>query len=224
MTSIDKTEVVIETPFAATRLNQRWLRAYITFNQIIIWFVFRLLSKIIGAKITSTVRSNDTKSAKNYIILSNHQSILDPFFITTQLPMRAWLRIAPIRFLAYNQLFDTWYKRWALISWGAYPAYASERLPYGLGFAETVLRAGGSVTIFPEGKRTAPGAIPARSGATVLANLPDTEVISAHIHWDRRGIVARTYRLHLAKPESMAGKTAQEMLDAIYALPLPEEK
>ncbi len=92
-----------------------------------------------------------SKSIKNgSLIISNHQSMLDPFVITAYLPFRDFLKIIPIRYPTSHRHFM---KMPFLAFFGAYSIGGDKRSKMlKLFLTREHLARGRSIMLFPEGK------------------------------------------------------------------------
>ncbi len=115
--------------------------------------------------------------AGGVLLLSNHQSYLDPVLIATRLRR-------PVSYLARSELFKPWGLRWLIRQLNAFP------IRQGAGdvgaVRETIakLNAGHLLTVFPEGSRTRDGELlPVQGGfALIVRRVPTVPVIPVAIH------------------------------------------
>ncbi len=163
--------------------------------------------------------ASDLVHGSRYVIASNHQSIIDPFFILSQLPYRTWMHLGTVNYFAANIYIDIPFYGGAMLRLGCFPAKAHTKHPYGLEYARHLLRSGKAVLIFPEGRRTKRGETPTRHGVEALAHDPNVMIVPAHIEWTR-GRPWRTFRLGIGKPFDGSKMTAQEIMDRVYAQPV----
>jgi 1-acyl-sn-glycerol-3-phosphate acyltransferase len=84
------------------------------------------------------------------LIAGNHRSFSDPFLLGVCLRR-------PLRFVAKQELFDSWWKARLLIALGAFPIERGESDEQAMETARIILERGGVVGIFPEGTRVRPG-------------------------------------------------------------------
>ena len=128
------------------------------------------------------------------IIASNHQTYIDPFWLS--LPIKR-----PTRYLAWSDAFSwpvvgkclTWFGAWPLALEGSDPAAIRRSLQW--------LRDGGAVVIFPEGARsTASGELERfKAGAVRLALEADVPILPVTIKGGNQ-VWPRGWRLpHLGK-------------------------
>ncbi len=109
------------------------------------------------------------------LLLSNHQSNLDPVLVAVRLRR-------PVTFLAKSELFKPWGLRWLIRQLNAYP------IKQGAGdvgaVRETIarLKAGHLLTVFPEGTRTLDGELqPLQSGFALVVRRVDVPIIPVAI-------------------------------------------
>jgi 1-acyl-sn-glycerol-3-phosphate acyltransferase len=173
---------------------------------------------IFGRTVSTVLTPSDIDKAKSYLVVSNHQTWLDPSVITANIPLTLWSVVGWPRAFANNRFFSVPLFGIFLRSIGAFPAREHPRDPYGLAYAEHLLSIHQSIIIFPEGRITLSRENPARRGVEVLAHLANVEVIPVHLGWRRAGILS-SYRIAIGKPFDAHDMTAQEILDHVYSLP-----
>ena len=153
------------------------------------------------------------------LLLSNHQSFLDPILVALALPRH-------VRYLARESLFRTPGFRWLIKSLGAVPIRRGGMGAGGIRQSLAVLRAGEVLLVFPEGTRTRDGRIGAmRAGLGLLAKRAVVPVVPVAIHgafeaWPRSAKVFRfsPVRVGLAKPVApgeLAGLETREVAEAV---------
>ena len=191
----------------------------VRFNQYAACLASRLITHVgLGRRVRLELELSDIPAGSKYVIAANHQSVVDPFVICSDLPFRMWSRLNGFGFVARPGLFVSPMLRAASLSLGCFPAKPVGQLPSGTAAAQAYLANGQSVVIFPEGHRTLPSESSARAGIAVLAEDPSVRVIPVHLQWTRGW--RRSYQMTIGKPLP-TGLTAQQMMDAIYALELP---
>jgi 1-acyl-sn-glycerol-3-phosphate acyltransferase len=141
------------------------------------------------------------------MVLSNHQSHLDPVLIGLACDRR-------LNYLARDTLFSFTPFRWLIQSLDAIPI---DREGLGLaGLKETLrrLRAGELVLIFPEGTRTGDGEMaPLKPGFSALARRASVPLLPVAIEgayhaWPRRRLLPRTATIHIQFGESLSSEAA----------------
>jgi 1-acyl-sn-glycerol-3-phosphate acyltransferase len=110
------------------------------------------------------------------LIISNHQSYLDPVLLGVRLQR-------PLSYLAKSELFQNWAFTWLIRSLGAFP------VKQGAGdvgaMKETIarLQEGKALNIFPEGSRTDTGELlPIEKGVGLVIRKAKVPVVPAVIH------------------------------------------
>lgn len=161
----------------------------ITFTQFV---VYVLVSRLLRYFFRANRKVSKTMSAlkKGSLIISNHQSVLDPFIILSHLPIRVFLRMLPIRFPTTHDYYK--YLRF-LFFVGAYDIGADKReRMIGLFRTRQFLMNRESVMIFPEGKISEEEEIlEFKKGITFLTDIA-TNVIFVRMegfsqkHWIRK--------------------------------------
>jgi 1-acyl-sn-glycerol-3-phosphate acyltransferase len=145
-------------------------------------------------KIEFTGLENVPKNGGGLIIASNHQTYIDPFWLSLEIKR-------PTRYLAWSAAFNwpvvgrviTWFGAWPLALEGSDPAAIRKSLQW--------LRDGGAVVIFPEGARsTVSGELERfKAGAVRLALEADVPILPVTIRGGNH-VWPRGWRLpHLGK-------------------------
>lgn len=123
------------------------MKKYVKLRHRFFFAVARPIVRILARKLHFKTKAIKTKKGENYLILSNHQSYLDPAFIALTIKK-------PIYFIASDAVFSNkWYTR--LLS------YCFGPIKKRRGFSDTacirtmraIAKEGGSVAVFPEGNR-----------------------------------------------------------------------
>jgi 1-acyl-sn-glycerol-3-phosphate acyltransferase len=132
-----------------------------------------------------------SRDSGGLIIASNHQTYIDPFWISVAIRR-------PIRYLAWDVAFDWPVVGTALNLLGAWPLQVERSDPAAIRRALQWLRDGGAVVIFPEGGRSGPdGAmLHFKAGAVRLALEADVPILpvtirGAHRVWPRGWTIPR---------------------------------
>ena len=183
-------------------------------------FIMKPIMKATNRGVTFQFAPADLDPNACYIVASNHQSQLDAFVMLAAFANAQFGKLSPFRAMTMNRYLMSGPVKYAALHMGCYPAKRHPTLPSGIECAAELLRSGQTVFICPEGDLTLPGQRPARPGVAVLAKLPNVMVIPAHIQWTRYGRIRRSFKLTYGKPVDASGMTAQQILDACYALPL----
>lgn len=206
---------------AASQLTSRSrLDRFKRANQYGVYFPFRLFFGPWYGNITVLATSSEMHSGYSYIIASNHQSRVDPFMIMGAIPLRFWPKISTVHFMTANIFFTFLPLRLFLQGFGCFPVKQRGNGLFGLDFARSVLKRHESVFIFPEGKRTQADLLPAKHGVEGLARIDKTLILPVHIKWNVQGQFRRNADITIGKPFDGSSMSAQEILDACYALPL----
>ncbi len=162
------------------------------------------------------------------LVIANHVSYFDPMLLAIAVPR-------PLAFLAKEELFHPAPWGWALRAAGIIPVRRGHVDRQALAAAEDVLRQGGALAIFPEGRRSGdarlqagePGAglLALRSAAPVLpVALLGTERLGRPGVWMRRPrLVARCGAVWQPRGAARAGSAAyrcvtDEMMTRLAAL------
>ncbi len=206
---------------AAAQLSSRSkLDRFKRANQYGVYFPFHLFFGPWYGNITVLPTSTEMLSGYSYVIASNHQSRIDPFMIMGAIPLRFWPKISTVHFMTANIFFTFLPLRLFLEGFGCFPAKQRGNSLFGLGFARSVLKRHESVFIFPEGRRTQSGLLPAKHGVEELARIDKTLILPVHVKWNVKGLFRRSVDITIGKPFDGSSMSAQGILDACYALPL----
>lgn len=185
------------------------------------WLVWKSLQS--GARILSSVFF-DLKVAGleniprhgGALIVSNHQSNLDPILLNTQLRR-------PLGFLAKSELFETRVLSRLLRSVGVIPVHQGVPDVAAMRASIKHLRAGHLLSVYPEGSRTHDGKIARmEKGIALIDQRAHVPVIPAVIvgayeawPWNRTIPRAGTVRMDIGAPMQRADLSTDEVLSAI---------
>ncbi len=118
-----------------------------------------------------------------YIIIANHQHLLDPTFIGVALLTKQ------IYFMAKEELFRSWFGNWFFRSLGAFPVKRGRPDRVAIQTTMGHLSNGNIVCLFPEGTRQKAGTFgKARSGVIKIIHQADVKVLPVFIdlnNWQR---------------------------------------
>jgi len=122
-------------------------------------YIFCALPLRIWYRALRTLPNNLHQLVRGSLILSNHQSMADPFFVLACVPVRVFLRILPIRFPTadfiykskfYNPRFFPFITLLGCFSIGSTSIERMRTIFY----IRTQLKAGYTIFLFPEGEIT----------------------------------------------------------------------
>jgi 1-acyl-sn-glycerol-3-phosphate acyltransferase len=155
--------------------------------QKLIWIPTNILLRGFGRlKIRGTENLEGLKGP--VIFACNHTSETDPFFVPASLPF--FSRFSPIFYTSRESKFyvnSGWRKYFYggtfFKAWGSYPVHVGlHDYEKSLAHHIDILRAGGSLCIFPEGRTTPDGNIqPAKGGVSYLAYVTGAPVVPVRI-------------------------------------------
>src|SRR5690606_16646454 len=132
-------------------------------------FLGRIIYTSVGAKIYG---KENIPSTGSMLIVSNHQSFLDPMFVALSCPHRQ------IHFMAKEELFKVPTSRHMMLGLGAFPVNRNGPTKATLGQVLKLLRDGRCVCLFAEGTRSRDGSLQNfQAGFAKLAKKTDTVVV-----------------------------------------------
>ncbi len=126
---------------------------------------------------------------RNVIFACNHTSELDPILIPGTLPF--WSRFSPIFYTSREETFyenSGWRRHFYggtfFKAWGSYPVFAGlKNYEKSLMHHIEIIRAGGSLCIFPEGRITRDGNIqPAKGGVAYLSYITKVPIVPVRLN------------------------------------------
>ena len=161
-----------------------------------------------------------------YILAANHLSTLDPVYLIAACPQKLY-------YMGKKELFDKPFGRWFFTGMNSFPVNRAGVDTKAIAFAETLLREGNVLGIFPEGTRSKTQTPQrARGGVAMIARETGADVLPVSIyfsekpHWRSRltvrfGTVIPNADLHLpTEPRDTAGlrEAANGVMERIVAL------
>jgi 1-acyl-sn-glycerol-3-phosphate acyltransferase len=135
------------------------------------------------------------------LLVSNHQSYIDPIFIAAKLP-----RV--LAFLAKSELFEPWGFRWLIRNCNAFPVKQGKGDIGAMKQTIGLLQDGHAVLVFPEGSRSNDGKLQEiAAGAALVVKRAKVPVVPLFIEgafdiWPRHQTLPRTgpVRINFGKP------------------------
>ena len=155
------------------------------------------------------------------IIVANHQSNLDPAFLSPSLPRR-------IRFLAKDSIFRVPLANWFLRTYGAFPLNRDGVDITAHRWSVAHLKSGGALALFPEGTRNPRGMGLAHPGVARLALSTKTRLLPVGITGtEGLGSVLRVFnptgriRMNIGEPFELPpveGRPGKDEMEAITGM------
>jgi 1-acyl-sn-glycerol-3-phosphate acyltransferase len=150
------------------------------------------------------------------LMISNHQSYLDPVLLGVNLPR-------PMSYLAKSELFKNRFFDWLITSLRAFPVRQGKGDKAAIEETIRRLREGHMLNIFPEGTRTEDGEIaPIQRGAALVVRRANVPIVPAVIDgsWDawphtRKIFRARPIRVLYGKPLHVEGLKGDQIVALI---------
>lgn len=161
-----------------------------------------------------------------FILASNHLSTLDPVFLIAACPQKLY-------FMGKKELFQKPFQRWFFTGMNSFPVNRAGADTKAIDFAESLLRDGNVLGIFPEGTRSKTYSPQrARGGVALIARATGADIVPVSIyfsgkpHWRSRltvrfGTVIPNAELNLPEGErDTAGlrAAANGIMERIVAL------
>lgn len=187
----------------------------VTIVQYIYYFLFHIPSKIIfKSKITIP---KDLELKKPIIIISNHNSMLDPFLLTL-LPFSLVRKLIPIYAPTSARYHKNIFITLLIRPMGSYPlkrwSWSFEDI-----FDKTLkdLEKGRTLLIFPEGRITKKGEkIKAKSGFLFLASKFNTSILPIRIIKDKNKVSIKVLD-EIKKDHKINDKEANKIMKKLYS-------
>lgn len=175
------------------------------FSQLLAWLIFMLLFRIrrYGAR---------NIPSPPFVILSTHQSFLDPVIVGFTCPH-------PVRYMARSSLFRNPLFSLLIRAYGAFEIERNSADFRALKKTLQFLKKGESVLLFPEGTRTMDGRVGRmKPGGLLVAAKADVPVLPAVIEgafqvWSRNNKLPRFFlpiRIYYGKPIKVTPQEARE--------------
>lgn len=157
-----------------------------------------------------------------YVIIGNHQSLLDPFAIFTTLSISRRAELLPLKFMTNPSIYHRWFLKPFAFALGCYPAHIKQYNYHTYGVEGTIklLKYGYNICIFPEGTRTTQANSNPKSGIVrILHDFPDAKLILAHLEWESLERGKKHLKINFAfASEKLQASDAKTIMEAIYAL------
>jgi 1-acyl-sn-glycerol-3-phosphate acyltransferase len=165
-------------------------RGVVSFFEIIAYTVARV---VFWNRIRHANRQYLIKTKKNRprLIISNHQSGFDAIMVTAALPPSTFFQLLPIAYMTKNKYLAHWWQKLYALPLGMFPAHKEPGRPAGLELAQTYVKQGRTIYMFPEGQWTEKGRARPKKGAAVLASKNRMTVMPVQIDWKKYGSVTR---------------------------------
>jgi len=172
------------------------------------WFVIRPIFKFFTS--FQIIFPPDLSLKKPIILASNHLNLYDPFLIGLSFPLSS--KIHPLHFMAADGLMNS-PLRIFLEFWGCFPAYFGRGLDVSLRIPRQILKQGGTVLIFPQGKRFQGFDIhQGKVGAAALALSTEAPILPMAISDSYPGDIVKFFlkkkkiKISIGRPFSLAEK------------------
>ncbi len=153
-----------------------------------------LLSAYFHVEITGT--EHLPPQGTGFVLISNHQSYLDPVFLGLRLPGRR------LTFMAKEELFHVPILAPIIKKLGAFPVDRNKRDGKAIAYAKEVVQSNRILALFPEGHRSLNGKLAKpKSGAVVIASQTKAPILPAAVYYAGKHPRA-TVRVHFGEPLS----------------------
>lgn len=151
------------------------------------------------------------------LFAANHASFADPPLVGTSVGR-------PVYYMAKEELFRVPVFGWALRQVNAFPIKRKQGDVGAFRLAQRILKAGGALVVFPEGKRQKSGQLgPAKAGAALLAKKARVDVVPVYLHNNHRTLRLAPLTVVFGAPmRAGPGESAEafsaRIMDALRAL------
>lgn len=126
------------------------------------------------------VGTENIPSGGGYILAANHLSTLDPVYLIAACPQKLY-------FMGKKELFQKPFQRWFFTGMNGFPVNRTGVDTKAIGFAESLLRGGGVLGIFPEGTRSKTlEPQRAKGGIAMIARETGADVLPVSIYFDAK--------------------------------------
>jgi 1-acyl-sn-glycerol-3-phosphate acyltransferase len=157
---------------------------------------------------------NNVPKTGGALMISNHQSYLDPVMLGLNLPR-------PLSYLAKSELFKNKYLEWLITELRAFPVRQGKGDKAAIEETIRRLRQGHLLNIFPEGTRTHDGKIgPMQRGAALVVRRAGVPIVPVAIHgsyeaWPhgRKMFRSRPIRVLYGKPLHVEGLKSEQIVE-----------
>ncbi len=164
----------------------------------------------------------DLNRKTRYIIIGNHQSLLDPFAIFTTLSFNRRAKLLPLKFMTNPKIYHRWFLKPFMFALGCYPAHIKyhKHHTYGVDGTIKLLNYGYNICMFPEGTRTTRANSNPKSGIVrILREFPDAKLVLAHLEWLALGRGKKHLKINFGlASDDLQTDDAKAIMEAIYAL------
>ena len=152
---------------------------------VVIYYVVGLVSRILHP---TSVEGLENLPESGALLCPNHSSNWDPILVVLRMPINARVHI-----MAKQELFRNPIVAWFFRRMNAFPVVRGPQSREAIEHAVSLIRDGGILGIFPEGKRCREGRpTKAKSGIAMILSQVDAPVIPAAVYYkDNRRIFAR---------------------------------
>lgn len=179
----------------------------------------RSLTPLLSTVINTTYPSDFSLPTNRCLIIANHRTRLDPYFILATLPEEVFYKLLPIRLFTANVYLRSWWQRIPLRLTGSFRAYSHPKkisgLHGGLYFSDT----GQTLMMFPQGKRVEKDTLSnLKIGPGYLAKHRNFTILPVHIAIKRQGIkrVTVTWNKPFILPEQDRDLSIPEITRTIF--------
>lgn len=162
-----------------------------TFIYSAFMFIYVILAKTVFRM--KIVGRENVPQDENYIIMGNHQNMLDALTLAMVNPKRE------IHYMGKKELFNNKFLAWIFTQVHAFPVDRGGADIAAMRTALKVIKNGDTLGIFPEGTRSKTGEmLPLLGGAALLALKSGVKVVPVYIHGNYRPF--RRMRVIVGKP------------------------
>jgi 1-acyl-sn-glycerol-3-phosphate acyltransferase len=203
--------------------KERLINRFARVTQFISWPLFFVLFHVLF-DVRTTGRANFRAVKSPFIVIANHISFYDSFlfrlilgFATPHLPLR-FMGVTNFNWRFLNFLSSIGVVDFIYGLFGVFTIVPGRGIERNLEEAREIIRAGGNIVIYPEGKIVIEhGVAPFKKGAAVLQLETGVSVIPVSFN-EKRNWLRRQISINIGGPMSMLdGRSVEEVTESFHA-------
>lgn len=206
----------IETPLKEKIIGWIVTLVFVTTYYLSIWII-KLYFKI-DCKVPKEILN---LPKKRYLIIANHNRLVDPYIIFSTLPVKILLLLSPVRFFTANLYLKHFWQRLLLTPFGCFRAYSDNRYKIsGLKGGLKLSDIGQTLFIFPQGKRVEDlNKIKPKIGIAYLVKHRGFTMIPVFIDYKKSKIIwGKPFSLNKTQKEKKLVELSQLIFNKVISL------